>query len=103
MKAKINERNQAILLRRQGLSYQEIRQKIPVSKSALSLWFRDVHLAKRQQQRLTERKRLAQMRGAEARHQQRIDQTTLITARARKEITCLGFQEKLLRKDILIQ
>ena len=41
------------------------------------------------------------MRGAEARHQQRIDQTTLITARARKEITCLGFQEKLLIGTVL--
>ncbi|HEY4516921.1 MAG TPA: hypothetical protein VJG64_03150 [Candidatus Paceibacterota bacterium] len=96
MNAKIVERDQAILLRKQGLSYREIRKKIPVAKSTLSLWFRDVQLAKRQQQRLTELKRLAQLRGARARHTQRLEQTAQITERSRTEIARLTPHEKLL-------
>ena len=58
MLAKLKEKQKAIKFRRKGLSYSEILKKIPVAKSTLSLWLRTVRLAKRQKQRLTE-KRLA--------------------------------------------
>lgn len=49
------EKLKAIKLRREGLSYREILRYVPVAKSTLSLWLRDVGLAKRQTQRLTKK------------------------------------------------
>ena len=40
-------------LRRQGLSFNEIRQKVKVSKSSVSLWVRDIELTKSQKQKLS--------------------------------------------------
>lgn len=39
------ERNKAIFLRNQGLSYNDILEKLPVSKGSLSCWLRDVKLS----------------------------------------------------------
>lgn len=39
MKARLEDKNKAIELRKKGLSYKEIQQQIPVSKSLLSGWF----------------------------------------------------------------
>ncbi len=96
VKGKQHERERAILLRQSGLSYSEILRHVSVAKSTLSLWFRDVHLARRQQQRLTERRRSAQLRGAEARHRNRIEQTALIVDRSRKEVKKLDQTAKWL-------
>lgn len=52
MKAKINERHQARLLRRQGLSFREIHAIIGVSKGTLNLWLKDIELTSEQKQRL---------------------------------------------------
>lgn len=79
-------REQAIALRRKGFSYSEILDQIPVARSTLSLWLRSVALAKQQKQRLSEKKRLAQMRGAETRHRQRIENTEEIIRQARIEL-----------------
>lgn len=80
------EKQKAIELRQKGLSYDEILASIPVAKSTLSLWLRSVHLAKRQKQRLTERKRLAQIKGAQARHNQRLESSKVIISEALNEI-----------------
>lgn len=66
--AKPIERERAIELRRHGLSYREIRAQVPVAKSTLSLWLRQVGLARAQRQRLTERKLAAARRGSQKRH-----------------------------------
>src|SRR5207249_316451 len=66
--AKPVERERAIELRRHGLSYREIRAQVPVAKSTLSLWLRQVGLAKAQRQRLTERRLAAAHRGSQKRH-----------------------------------
>ena len=63
---KTQEKQRAITLRKQGLSYNEILKKVPVSKSSLSLWLRSVGLAKEQKQRLTEKKLTSMKRGWEA-------------------------------------
>lgn len=83
---KIKEKERAIQLRRRGFSYNEILKEVPVAKSTLSLWLRDVGLAKRQKQRLTEKKKEAQRKGAEAKRQQRIYLTEKIKKEALKEI-----------------
>ena len=47
MVEKKKEKAKAIRLRRKGKSYNEILEKVPVAKSTLSRWLRDVSLAKR--------------------------------------------------------
>lgn len=51
-RAKDDLREKAIALRRQGWSYREIREVVPVSKSSLSLWLRDIDLTEEQYDRL---------------------------------------------------
>lgn len=72
MRAKQAERDQAIALRQKGLSYREIRRHVPVAKSSLSLWLREVGLARRQIQRLTEKKLAAGRRGGRIVHEMRL-------------------------------
>jgi len=43
-RAKDGYRAQAVELRKQGLSYNQITKIVPVSKSTLSLWLKDVGL-----------------------------------------------------------
>lgn len=46
------EKTRARELRRQGLSYNEIREQVNVSKGTLSLWVRDITLTEEQIARL---------------------------------------------------
>ncbi|MEK7095086.1 MAG: hypothetical protein AAB917_00305 [Patescibacteria group bacterium] len=46
--SKIVEKKKAIELRKKGLSYNQIRELIPVSKSTMSLWLRDMPLSNEQ-------------------------------------------------------
>lgn len=80
------DRRKAIDLRRKGLSYSEIRKKIKVSKSSLSLWLRSVGLTKRQKQRLTEKKLASIRRGWEKWRNTRINLTNKIINEATNEI-----------------
>ena len=89
MRAKDKEREQAIKLRKQGRTYNEILKQVDVSKSTLSLWLRDVGLAKRQKQRLTARKKAAQKRGAAARREQRLIKEHEIYALCKKDISTI--------------
>ncbi len=83
---KVLLKEQAINLRREGLSYSEILQKIPVAKSTLSLWLQSVELSKKQTQRLTEKKLLAIQRGSQTRRNWRVTTTKLIKKQAYLEI-----------------
>lgn len=58
MRAKDEERLQAIALRKEGRSYSEIRAELGVSKGSLSLWLAGVELQATEQERL-EARRLA--------------------------------------------
>ncbi len=66
MLAKLQEKEKAIELRKQGLSYGEILKEVPVTKSSLSLWLKSVGLAKEQKQRITEKRLAAMRRGQQA-------------------------------------
>lgn len=90
------EKERALILRQKGLSYREILQHVPVTKSTLSLWLRSVGLSKRQKQRLTEKKRAAIQRGWAVWHQQRLDRTENIRGEARKD-----FAQRTLNRDAL--
>ena len=90
---KTKEKKEAIKLRKKGLSYREILEKVPVAKSTLSLWLRSVGLSKRQKQRLTKKKLAAALRGAMRRKTQRIDITKEIKEKARQEIGKISNRE----------
>jgi hypothetical protein len=96
MVAKIEEMNEAIRLRREGMTYSEILNKVSVSKSTLSLWLRTVELSKSQKQTFTAKKRAAARRGGETRHAMRIRDATQIEQEALKEVGALSQREKWL-------
>lgn len=69
---KSEEKQKAIKLRKAGKTYSEILSEIPVAKSTLSQWFKSVHLASPQKQRITRKRIDSALRGARARHQRRM-------------------------------
>lgn len=83
---KTKEKEKAIELRKRGLSYREILEEVIVAKSTLSLWLRSTGLAKRQKQRLTEKRLAAALRGAMKRRDQKLAITKEIKEKARQEI-----------------
>ncbi len=83
---KNNFKEEAILLRKNGLSYSEILKKIPVAKSTISLWLRSVGLSKEQKQRLTDKKLASALRGAIQRKKIRLKKTEVIKNDARKNV-----------------
>lgn len=93
MQSKILEKNKAIELRKQGLSYSEILERIPVAKSTLSLWLKSVKLANSQKQELTDKKLAGMRRGWEACHKKRILITETIKSAAEKEVSELTKRE----------
>ncbi len=96
MISKTQEKELAIQLRKQGKSYSEIRRSIPVAKSTLSIWFREVHLSKRQEQKITTKRIEAQKRGAEARRTQRIRHSLEIKKSATQDIKNISERELFL-------
>ncbi len=49
---KTKERQIAVTLREQGLTYREIQKELPVSRSSLSYWLRDIELTPEQIERI---------------------------------------------------
>ncbi len=90
---KTKERQRAIALRKKGLSYNEILKRVPVAKSTLSLWLRDVGLAKRHVQRLTRKRKTSQAKAAKACRAKRIKITEEIQSLAKKEISKINKKE----------
>lgn len=83
---KLDLKEKAISLRKQGKTYSEIMREVPVAKSTVSLWLRDVGLSVARKQILTEKRRMAQLRGAEAQKRNRIKRQLDIVSRAEKEV-----------------
>jgi len=90
---KEKEKIRAIELRKEGLSYNEILKEVPIAKSTLSLWLRNIGIAKKQTQRLTEKRRLAQLKAQEACRQARIFRETITVNAAKKEIKNISERE----------
>jgi hypothetical protein len=90
---KSNLKEKAINLRRNGLSYSQILEQVPVAKSTLSLWLRSVNLSKRNKQKLTARRLAALRRGGEARRRQRILSTQKILSESIKEVGLISQRE----------
>ena len=81
-----NLKEKAIKLRRSGYSYSEILKEVPIAKSTLSLWLRSVNLAKKQKQKITQKRIAGALKGAQARKNQKIAMTKKIKDKAKKEI-----------------
>ena len=93
MHPKLNEREKAIAMRKEGKTYSEIRKVVLVAKSTISLWLQDVGLAKAQKQRITAKRVAAQRRGAETKRRQRVERTKSIYVAASKEVGRLTRRE----------
>lgn len=79
----------AIEMRKNSFTYKEILHKIPVSKSTLSLWLRSVSLAKKQFQKLTDKKFELQKRGAAARKKQKVELISKIFSESKNDLPSL--------------
>lgn len=64
---KNNLKNSAIEMRKRGLSYNEIKSLISISKGTLSRWFKGVQLTDAQRKKLDDRRRSAAIRGSKTR------------------------------------
>lgn len=96
MLAKKNEKSSAIKLRKRGFSYSEIMQQVPVAKSTLSLWLKNIGLAKTQKQRLTKKKLAASKKGGLFRKIQRINETSAIKSKSSRQIKEIANYELML-------
>ncbi|MBP9728351.1 MAG: hypothetical protein KBD27_03155 [Candidatus Moranbacteria bacterium] len=90
---KEHEKEKAILLRKQGLSYNEILRVVPVAKSTLSVWLKDIGLAKAHKQRLTEKRKQAQQKAQQACRDIRITREAEIIKTAQQEIGKINRRE----------
>lgn len=90
-KTELNKK--AVALRRKGLTYSEILSQIPVAKSTLALWFKEVKLSKPQVQKITKRKLAAGKRGGIARKKQRIKKVDNIRCLAEREVGNISDRE----------
>mgnify|MGYP001596054251 CR=1 FL=1 len=90
---KIREKQSAILLRKEGKTYSEILNAIPVAKSTLGLWLKEAKLSKSENQRFTMAKKLASLRGGQAKKKQRIEKQNKIFSEAKSNIKTLSKYE----------
>lgn len=90
---KSDEKKKAIKLRKAGKTYSEILAEVPVAKSTLSEWLKSVQLATPQKQRLTEKRKAAALRGAQARHQNRISEVAALEHKGLSEVDKLSARE----------
>lgn len=80
-------------LRRDGMTYSEILKVIPVAKSTISLWLREVGMSKKQKQNITQKRIDAQRKGADAQRNKRIKRQSFLIDRAKNEIGKISKRE----------
>jgi hypothetical protein len=92
-RAKDDLREVAVEMRKEGRSYREIRAVVPVSKSTLSLWLRDVPLTEEQQRALDLRGPSATRASAEAARANATRRRSTVQSQAKAQITHLSESE----------
>lgn len=90
MRSKTKERQFAEQLRLNGLSYGEIIQQIPVTKSTLSVWLSKIKLQPAQHQRIKLLFKTGQRAGADTRREERINKTSLLRNEASNDFSSLS-------------
>lgn len=98
---KTREKEKAIALRKEGKTYSDILRAIPVAKSTLGLWLKEAKLSVPENQKFTIAKRLASLRGGQAKKKQRIEKQKNIFSEARSEIGLLSKKELFLMGVIM--
>ena len=93
MVSKLAEKERAIELRKQGLTYREILELVPVAKSTLSEWLKSQSLARSLQIRITQKRIEAARRGGLKRKVQRLELSRQIKEEAGKEVPHLGTKD----------
>ena len=91
--AKTAERKLAIQLRKEGKTYNEIMDIIPIAKSTLSEWLKSVHLAKPQVQRRTKLRLEAGLRGAESKRKIRLAEVRSLLEDGIKKVGVISERE----------
>lgn len=79
-------KKEAIELRKQGLSYSEILNKVKVAKSTLSEWLRSVELAKKQRQLISEKRIAGRLRAIQSIRRNKIKRVSDIKDSAIREV-----------------
>lgn len=79
-------KNKAARLRKKGFSYNEIKKEIPVSKSTLSLWLKNIVLKPKHKKRLYTKQIEILSRGPQSQKERRMKEVKKITEKAEKEI-----------------
>jgi hypothetical protein len=89
MLSKVEIKNKAIQLRKDGLSYKEIQSIISVSKSTLSNWVARLELTQEQTQRLSDKVRvgreLSRFKASESHKKKRLARESSVTKEAAEE------------------
>ena len=98
---KREEKQNAIALRKQGKTYSDILRAVPVAKSTLALWLKEAKLSKPEKQRFTLAKKLASLRGGQAKKAQRIEKQNRIYSEARSKVKTLSENEFFLLGVVL--
>ncbi|MFC1699766.1 helix-turn-helix domain-containing protein [Candidatus Omnitrophota bacterium] len=88
---KLYEREKAIKLRKQGLTYSEIGQRLKVSKGSLSLWLRKISYVPTEQ--TLQRIRMASIRNGQILHSRKIRRITQAKTAAKQEMTRINAKE----------
>jgi predicted transcriptional regulator len=100
MKGKLDLKIKAKELRIKGLSIKDIKKKLGVSLSSVSLWVRDVKLTDSQLRKLYENKRTGNLKGSIIAAKNKIKQRELITSdlkrEGRKEIGKLSKRDRFI-------
>jgi hypothetical protein len=86
-------KGKAIRLRKKGKTYAEILQEVPVAKSTLSVWFRNVQLSAPQVQLISAKKRASAGRGAAAQKKKRLRQTQALLTQGIEDVGKLSGRE----------
>lgn len=86
---KLESKNLAVKLRREGKTYSEILEKIKVSKSSLTLWLRDIELTQLQKEKILAKSDKARYAAGQRKTEKRIVTTNKIIADAKVEFQTL--------------
>jgi hypothetical protein len=88
------DKNEAILLRKEGRSYKQIQETLGVAKSTLSLWLKDIELSEAAKQKIARRVHDTSIKALVTRNKQ---QTVLAKERAKR------IQKEAIREAISLQ
>ncbi len=80
-------KQKALKLRKQGLSYNEIKKEVDVAKSTLSLWLKIVRLSEKHRRRLYTKQIIYLSRGAQSQKERRAREVDEIIKKAEQEIS----------------